>query len=206
MLFPGVPRPLRLAALLLCPALWAQLPYDPLTPEETAQAESVLLADAAVKQRLANETKFRILYIVRHEFDKSEEAPPRRADVLGYLYTTDDTLSAVVRLGPDPLVEALSVFKSPKPAFNRDEVTEATRLALADPGVRAGLKAAGIAQEAQSKLRVLSWPVEEASKNDPCARHRCVALAFHTATGPVNLRPIVDLSAQRVSLSKEKLP
>jgi Cu2+-containing amine oxidase len=182
--------------------LLAQLPYDPLTDTEAESARETLLSDPAVKQYLANDERYRILYIQRHELeDKSEDLKAaRRADILLYTYTKDESLSAVVRLGEKPKVEAMRFLKSEQPAWTREELDEATNLALADGAVQAKLKAAGITGGAKESLSIFHVPAELAGKEDPCAKHRCVALLFQTGGAVVNLHPVVDLSARKVRL------
>jgi Cu2+-containing amine oxidase len=184
---------------IVSPMLRAQLPLDPLTPGEQERARTVLLSNADVQQNLANTARYRIMHIVRHEEDKAiQGTAERRADVLLYNYTTDQAVSAVVRLGDTPQVDAMQILNNVEPPVTPEEVAEAKQLALADPGVQARLRAAGLTEDATKSLIVLDLPAAALDQGDACSTHRCVALFFVKPGVILNVNPVVDLSAQRV--------
>ncbi len=201
--FPGTRyKGLCFVAMLLAigiapSSLWAQAPLDPLTPNEKALATKVLLGDAKLQQYMGQSPRYRIVNIERHEEDKARPMAERRADVVIYKYTTDEAISAVVNLGSSPRVDAIVVTRDLPPALSPEEVEEAKRLAVADPGVQGRLSAAGIAEQSFIITHLLARAVQ---RDAACSTHRCVMLFFNTRDAALEINPVVDLSAQRVAL------
>jgi Cu2+-containing amine oxidase len=190
-----------LLAISVAPSLlWAQASLDPLTSAEKEQATEILLGDARVGQYMGVRPRYRIVNIERHEEDKGMDTTGgRRADVIIYNYTTDETISAVINLGPNPQVDAIKVTKDLPPALSPEEVEEAKRLALADPAIQAKLGAAGISEKSLLITHLLASAVQ---KNDACSTHRCLMLFFNTPDAVLDIKAVVDLSAQRVRLQQ----
>jgi Cu2+-containing amine oxidase len=170
---------------------------QPLTAAERNQAITVLQSDERASTRLARNQRVRTVFVERREDDKDAPTGQRRADVVFYNYDTNETISAVVTLGPRPQVEHLTVTPNPPPGLSTQEVQEAQQLALTHPTVQARLQTAGLAGR-ESELFITHMGVQAAAPSDPCSTHRCVVLFFNTRNAVLNIEPIVDLTTGEV--------
>lgn len=197
--YRGISLLLALLAMgVLASPVMAQRPLDPLTPREIELAKSVLLGDRRANQYLGGNSRYHFVNIERHEEDKSVAGTAeRRADVVLYNYTKDETVSAVVRVGTSPRVDAMQIIRDRSPGLSPEEVEEAKQLALADPGVQMKLTAAGISEIANGSLIITYLFAQASDKADACSTHRCVLLYFNTREVAL-LSVVVDLSARRV--------
>jgi hypothetical protein len=139
------------------------------------------------------------VFVERREDDKHAPTGHRRADVVLYNYDTNETVSAVVTLGPRPRVEHLTVTQGQPPGLSTQEVEEAKQLALAHPPVQARLQAAGLAGR-ERDLIITHLHAQGAAPGDPCATHRCVRLFFNTHEAVLDIEPIVDLTTGDVEV------
>jgi Cu2+-containing amine oxidase len=177
---------------------------QPLTAAEIQQATAVLQRDDRAHALLVSDQRVRTVFIERREDDKDVDtgqprADRRRADVVLYNYDTDETISAVVTLGPGPRVEHLAVTPGQPAALGSQEVEEARQLALADPTVQAGLRAAGLLGR-ESEFIITGLRFQPAVLDEPCSTHRCVVLFFNTRDSVLGIEPIVDLTTREVQV------
>jgi Cu2+-containing amine oxidase len=187
---------LALLGILFLPAR-AQLPLDPLTPVEKEQAVNILLRDSRVQENLRADVRYRVVNVERHEEDKAVGfLGGRRADVVIYNYKTDETISAVVRLGNTAGVAALVITRDLPPALSKEEVDEGKRLALADATVQEKLREAGV--DDTSSLIITHLLAQALNLEEACSSHRCIQFFFNTEEGALSVQPIADLSAERV--------
>jgi Cu2+-containing amine oxidase len=137
--------------------------------------------------------------VERHEEAKGTSAGERRADVVLYNYDTNETLSAVVTLGPRQRVEELRVAPDQAPGLGVQEVEEAEQLALANPIVQAELRAAGLTGREQ-ELHIAHIMAQAVSPDDPCSTDRCVVLFFSTPDFTLDIEPVVNLTTGQVEI------
>ncbi|MGH9198843.1 MAG: hypothetical protein ACRD1T_24335 [Acidimicrobiia bacterium] len=188
---------LAFLAIGLCsaPAL-AQQPFDPLSSSEIELAKGVLLNDLRVRQSLGSNPRYVIINVERHNEDKSLVTGRRRADVMLYNYTTDETTTAVVNLAGTPAIDAIRVTKDMPPPLGAEEVETATQLALANSAVQSRLQSAGVAgSDPQLIVTHLFGRTDDTS--DPCSKNRCVLLFFNTESAFL-FSAAVDLTERRV--------
>jgi len=192
--------PLLVGMGSLCSPVMAQRPFDPLASSEIELARAILLSDARVKASLGETARYRIVNVERHEEAKAVAVTaPRRADVVLYNYTKDQTISAVVRLAGNPQVDDLTITTEYPPALSPEELEEARQLALADPAVQAKLQLAGVSDTGADSLIVTHLYGRAIDGQDACFTHRCIALFFNTKEALL-FTATVDLSAQRVQV------
>jgi Cu2+-containing amine oxidase len=177
---------------------------QPLTAAEIQQATTILQRDDRAYALLASDQRVRTVFVERREDDKDMDtgqprADRRRADVVLYNYDTDETISAVVTLGPAPRVEHLVVTAGQPAALGSQEVEEARRVALADATVQAAIKAAGLLGR-DSELIVTGLRYQPAVSDEICSTHRCVVLFFNTRDSVLGIEPIVDLTTREVQV------
>src|SRR6185295_14296441 len=111
----------------------AQQAFDPLNLQEIALAKSALLGNVTVRQSLGSQPYYTIINVERHNEPKGSASPGRRADVILYNYTTNETISAVVSVAGNPRIDALRVTKEPPPPLGPDETEAAKQMAFASP-------------------------------------------------------------------------
>lgn len=153
--------------------------------------------DARINQKIHG-NRYRILNIERHENSKQATTAVRAANATLYNYTTDETISAVVRLGSNPAVEAIAVTRNLQPSLSDEELLEAKQLAIADPIVQSQLRNSGSSGNSTESLTVTHLLAHSENANDACSTHRCIILFFNTAKAVLPVTPVVDLSAQKV--------
>jgi len=191
------------------------LPLDPLTAQERESATALARADARVHELLGS-GRSRQIYVdfiaakPARETYGSDQPPHRYADVLFYRYDGDLGVRALVDLQARAVTDVARVNGESVP-INGEEIAEAGRLALADPGVArlfgGKIPAFRVATRPATKQETNDNRIEGlrtlgASPNDPCYRHRCIALFFRTNNRYVYLnRVVVDLTSQRVTVS-----
>jgi Cu2+-containing amine oxidase len=174
---------------------------QPLTAREVRQALTALQSDRMAPMALARGQRIQTVSVERHEEDKNAPPGQRRADVVLYNYDTDETLTAVVALGPRSVVEELEVVPGQPPALAPQEVERAQQLALADPVVQAELRAAGL-DGRESELFITHLLAHPAEPSDPCWSHRCVMLFLNTPDAVLPIEPIVDLTIGEVEVQQ----
>lgn len=184
-----------LAIGLLPSAVRGQQAFDPLNVQEIALARSVLLTSATVRQSLGGNPYYAIVNVERHIESKGAPAG-RRADVILYNYTTNETISAVVSLAAPPRVDALRVTRDLPPPLGAEEADAAKQLALADAAVRTRLQTAGVAASDPALIVTHLFGRAEDTR-DPCSTNRCVVLFFNTRTAFL-FSAAVDLTERRV--------
>jgi Cu2+-containing amine oxidase len=172
---------------------------QPLSAAETRQATSILQGDERARTRLASGQRVRTVYIERRVEDKGAPRGQRRADVVLYNYDTNETISAVVALGPRQRIEQLTVTRGQPLGLGTQEVEEAQQLALAHPAVQAELRAAGLAGR-ESELIITSMRIQTVAPGDPCSSDRCVTLFFNTRDAVLDIQPVVNLTTGEVEV------
>ena len=201
---------------LFAPSLGAQpdrpLPLDPLTPRERALADTVVRADARVREFLAG-GQSRLINIdfisVKLAGDSAiqDNVPSRRtAEALLYRYDLNQGLRVLVDVGRRTIIEVARVPGESVP-INGDEVEQAARLALRDPQVvrlfggrvPAFRVPSSPAMLAGDQPRIEGLRTIGATRDDPCYRRRCIVLFFFVDNQYVQVnRVFVDLNSQRV--------
>jgi len=171
--------------------------HQPLNAAEIDTATSTLERDDRARTRLAKGQRVQTVLVERHEEDKDAPAGQRHAGVVKYNYDTNETISAVVTLGPGPQVEQLTVTKGQPPGLGPQEVEEARLLALAHPTVQAELRAAGLRE---SDLVITHMQVPPAAPGDRCSTDRCVVLFFNTRAAALGIEPTVNLTTREVNI------
>ena len=116
-----------------------------------------------------------------------------------YNYDTNETISAVVTLGPRPAVEELTVVPDQPLGLGIEEVEEARQLALAHPTVQEALRASGLT-ERDRELVVTHIRVQTDAPDDPCSTDRCIVLFFNTQDGVLDIEPVVNLTTGEVEV------
>jgi len=206
------------------------LPADPLSVAEVARASDLALQHPDV-QRVVAKTRYRIIFEQRRLEEKPklrQEKPPRRADVVMYVYSTgggsansaalapkpvDRTVHVVVDIAKDHVSE-VRVLESVPPPVHPDEQQEALQIALRDPRV---LKRLGLEGVAPDKIRSSAGLYQPASEiegvdpkaapptpaNQPCLRNRCLRVFLQGDRGPLSFLPLVNLSRQVVDRIEE---
>jgi len=175
----------------------AQQPFDPLSVSEIELAKAMFLSDARVKEHLADNARYRIVTVERHDEHKSEVGRRlRRADVVLYNYTKNETISAIVRVAGTGQVDALRVGTGSQPTLSSEETDEAQQLALAQPAVQSKLRSAGV-NDATKGLIITHLAGRALDQPDACATDRCVTLFFNT-TDALLFIAVVDLTTQHV--------
>ena len=174
----------------------AQQAFDPLNIQEIALAKSALLGSATVRQSLGSQPYYTIINVERHNEPKGVAPPGRRADVMLYNYTTNETITAVVSVAGSPRIDALRVTKEPPPPLGADETEAAKQMAFANPAVQTRLRDAGVAASDPSLIVTHLFGRTEDTR-DPCAKNRCVVLFFNTPA-KFPFPAVVDLTERRV--------
>jgi hypothetical protein len=192
-------KPVALTCLaigLSSPAL-AQQALDPLNLQEIAIAKSALLGSVTVRQSLGSQPYYTIINVERHNEPKGTTSSGRRADVILYNYTTNETISAVVSVaGGSPRIDAMRVTKDPPPPLGADETEAARQMALANPAVQTRLLGAGVAASDPSLIVTHLFGRTDDTR-DPCAKNRCVLLFFNTPAQFL-FPAVVDLTERKV--------
>jgi Cu2+-containing amine oxidase len=186
-------------------------PLDPLTPAEIELAGQVASADRRVKaaigggkQRLV-QVQFLALKPAGVSADPERLQIGRHAAVLFYRYDGDQGIHVVVDLEKKAVVSVTRIEGRAVP-LSPEEVSEAFALAARNERVRALLgsrlnefKVANLAAGERPQNRVEGLRIVATSPRDPCYRHRCIDLLFHTSDGYIVGNTVtVDLTAQTV--------
>jgi hypothetical protein len=187
-----------LAVGLSSSASFAQQPFDPLNAREIDIAKGALLTSVTVQQSLGSQPYYTIINVERHNEPKGTTAGGRRADVILFNYTTNETISAVVNLAGTPRIDALRVTKEPPPPLGTEETEAAKQMAFANPAVQARLQVAGVAASDPSLIVTHLFGRAEDTR-DVCSRNRCVVLFFNTAARFL-FPAVVDLTARNVRI------
>jgi hypothetical protein len=173
--------------------------FRPLTAREIRQAVSALRRDEEASERLPGNQRVRTVSVERHEEDKGAPTDQLRADVILYNYDTNETIAAVVTLGPSPVVEQLMVTPDQAPGLGAEEVEEARQLALAHPTVQAQLRADDLTGR-ERELMITHIRVQTEAPDDPCSTDRCVVLFFNTPDAVLDIEPVVNLTTGEVGI------
>ena len=179
-------------------------PLDPLTPAEVELAQQLARADSQVR-RLIGDRRNVIggISFVALKLEPQDTAAPvreptpvRSAMVSFYVYDGDFGVRAFVDLARRAVRSVDLVEEEPIPMAPQ-EIAAATRLALADSGLR---KRLGPRPEA---LRVEWLGVRAVDDKDPCYHRRCVQLLFRRGRAFL-ARPIVtvDLTGGTVRMEE----
>jgi hypothetical protein len=171
---------------------------QPLTAAEIQQATTALESDTRARKSLAGSQRVRTIVVERAEEDKDARTGQRHAQLVLYNYDTNETIAAVVTLGPSPGIKHLTVTRGQPLGVGTEEAEEATRLALAHPTVQARLQAAGLAGR-ESEL-IITHLLAQPPAPDACATHRCVMLFFNTPDAVLDIEPVVDLTTGEVEV------
>ena len=189
------------------------LPLDPLTPGERALTDTIVRADARVREFLAGGPSRQInvdFIAVKTPRDSAmrDEVPSRRtAEALLYRYDTNQGILVLVDIGRRAVTDIARV-PGESVGINSDEVAQAARLALADrrvvrlfgdrmPAFKVASGPATLAESDQPRIEGLR--TIGATPEDPCYRRRCVVLFFRINNRYVQMnRVVVDLISQRV--------
>lgn len=189
------------------------LPLDPLTAGERALTDTIVRADAKVREFLAGgpSRQINVAFIaVKTPGDPAtpDEVPSRRtAEALLYRYDTNQGILVLVDIGRRAVTGIARVPGEAVP-INSDEVAQAARLALADrrvvrlfgdrmPAFKVATGPATLAESDQPRIEGLR--TIGATPEDPCYRRRCVVLFFRINNRYVQMnRVVVDLISQRV--------
>jgi hypothetical protein len=189
------------------------LPLDPLTAEERALTDTIVRADAKVREFLAG-GRSRLINVdfiaVKTPRDSStrDEVPSRRtAEALLYRYDTNQGIRVLVDIGRRAVMDIARIPGESVP-INSDEVAQAAKIALADrrvvqlfggrmPGFRVATGPATLEESDQPRIEGLR--TIGVTPEDPCYRRRCVVLFFRVNNRYVQMnRVFVDLISQRV--------
>lgn len=186
-------------------------PLDPLTNEETRVAAQVASADPKVKAALGSGRQ----RLIQVEFFAQKPAQEvdnpdrleigRHASVLFYRYTGDQGIHVVVDLRQRAVVSITRLEGRAVP-LGVEEIGEAFNLAARNERVRSllgseisGYRVANLAEGDRPENRVEGLRVVATSPKDPCYRHRCIYLLFHSREGYLAGTTVnVDLTAQTV--------
>jgi len=186
-------------------------PLDPLTNEETRVAAQVASADPKVKAALGSGRQ----RLIQVEFFAQKPAQAvgdpdrleigRHASVLFYRYTGDQGIHVVVDLRQRAVVSITRLEGRAVP-LGVEEIGEAFNLAARNERVRSllgseisGYRVANLAEGDRPENRVEGLRVVATSPKDPCYRHRCIYLLFHSREGYLAGTTVnVDLTAQTV--------
>jgi hypothetical protein len=179
-------------------AVLAQQPFDPLSTREIDMAKGTLLASLTVRQSLGARPYYTIINVERHIEPKGVTAAGRRADVMLFNYTTNETISAVVSVAGSPRIDALRVTKDPPPPLGVEETDAARQMAFANGAVQARLQGAGVAASDPSLIVTHLFGRAEDTR-DVCSRNRCVVLFFNTRAQFL-FPAVVDLTERTVRI------
>jgi hypothetical protein len=191
------------------------LPLDPLTNQERVIADSVVRADARVREMVGGGRTRPIhldfISVKPRAGEVSRDGLPasRHAEVLIYNYDRNQGILALVDITARRVVDVARIPGQSVP-INADEVAVAARMALTDPRVArlfgdqmpAFRVATGPSTLAdQDSPRIEGIRIVGGAPNDPCTLHRCIALFFRVNNRYVQLnRVVVDLTAQQVMI------
>jgi Cu2+-containing amine oxidase len=209
--------PLSIAVLCLATAATSGFqdkpyqPLDPLTPQEMETAAQVASADQRVKSTLAGgrqkliRVQFLALKPAKSVADDERIQIGRHAEVLFYRYEGDEGVHVIVDLEKKAVIAVKKIEGRAVP-LSSAEVNDAFQLAARNERVRALVgarmnlfKVANLEAGERPEDRVEGLRVVATSRRDPCYRHRCVDLLFHTSEGYLaGIAVTVDLTAQTV--------
>ena len=215
---------LPIAFLLVFPALGTAqptprppLPLDPITRQETGEAQRIALADAKLRETLGTEPRLVYALSIAPKLRPEDDEPRgRHADLL-YIRTDNQAgVRVLVDLVGKRVVQFERVVASSVP-LGRNDVAEALRIATADAGAQ---KLVGARLQ---EFRVLEGPLTRETANgnyveglrhtgagpeDPCSRHRCVYLIFNSGGRMLHRdqQIVVDLNDRRVRISQQTEP
>lgn len=186
-------------------------PLDPLTSEEIETAKQIAGADQKVKTTLGSgrQRLIQVEFVAMKPtgtYDDPERLQiGRHASVLFYRYEGDQGFHVVVDLRRKAVVSVTKLEGRAVP-LAPDEIGEAFELAARNERVRS-LLGAGISEYRVADLtkgerpetRVEGLRVIATTPRDPCYRHRCIHLLFHSREGYLAGTTVtVDLTAQSV--------
>ena len=190
-------------------------PLDPLTDEEIRVAEQVASSEPKVKAALGSGRQ----RLIQVEFfaqkptqavdDPERLEIGRHARVLFYRYADDQGIHVVVDLQRRAVVSVTRIEGRSVP-LSAQEIAEAFNLAAKNERVRSllgedisGYRVANLAEGDRPERRVEGLRVIGTSTKDPCYRHRCIYLLFHSREGYlVGTTVNVDLTAQTVRVER----
>ncbi len=172
-------------------------PLDPLD-------RRVKAAIGSGRQRLV-QVQFLALKPARVSADPERLQIGRHAAVLFYRYDGDQGIHVVVDLEKRAVVSVTRIEGRAVP-LSTEEISEAFALAARNDRVRALLgsrlnefKVANLAAGERPQNRVEGLRIVATFPRDPCYRHRCIDLLFHTSDGYIAGNTVtVDLTAQTV--------
>ncbi|EPH41487.1 hypothetical protein STRAU_5454 [Streptomyces aurantiacus JA 4570] len=188
---------------------------DPLTDAETERAEKIALNSTGSLRSSARDVEGdrgpqRLsTNLGENEGDESAADEARRADIIYYDYEKDTVITKTVNLESGK-VESTTSSRNVQPPANKEELSEAARLLIADEhgkGLKEDYKkATGKALTGPGDLDLSGFIFRgETRKHVPsdlkeCGAHRCVQVVAKVKNGPwIDTRAFaVDLSARRV--------
>ncbi len=189
---------------------------DPLSPAERREAERIAASDTKTRELLGT-GKQRLVYVEfvsvkPQDVEPSSKEPKdigRHAEVVYYRFDGDRGVRALVDLRRRAVVDVAELDGDVVP-LTRDDVSEALRLAIADPELRRVLGATArtytVASSGDSRAEgqhvVRGLLIHATLDSDPCWKRRCVQLLFHSGDAYLTNNVVVDLTQERVRAEK----
>jgi Cu2+-containing amine oxidase len=200
------------------------LPLDPLTEQETHEAEQVALADSRVQELLGKGRRKTVsvdLTAIKPSQEGVQAAAAGRSIPMGrfavvvfFRYEGEVGVRAVVDLTRRTVTEVARLSGDQVP-MNADDLAEAWQLARRDEEVRRALGAEAERYEVErtppkagataAAFVVRALRVRGTEEKDPCFRDRCLQLFFSRGNKYL-MQPtvIVDLSSQKVYIQRRE--
>jgi Cu2+-containing amine oxidase len=207
-LAPSAPGPNARVAriLLLVVTIWPGVafaqqpePLDPLTQEESREAERLARADQRVRDLLGPGGRLNYLEFLALKSTTESDQPRRHAEVMLLRDDSRYGVRAIVQLGTGAAVVSVQRVEESNVPMTDIELQSASRLANENAQVRSVL-GAQLAQLQVEGLRVFTN-----DKRDPCFAQRCVRLLYRQGSDylsdPV---VIVNLSKPTVLVERRK--
>lgn len=194
------------------------LPLDPLTPAERKLAEQIAREDSKVRELLGNRSQLISIALLFLKPEGEQVAVPtkpvaidRHAEVL-FRREDEAGVRAVVNLSKRSLVTADRITSMELP-LTPEDISQAAKLALADPELRSALgeeiKSYAAAAESPGtraeQYAITGLRLFSKGEDDPCTKHRCVQLMFRRGRDYLADTTVwVDLTEHHVYVERGK--
>jgi Cu2+-containing amine oxidase len=164
----------------------------PLTDAEVQRAATI--ATGELRKRNVADAR---TYFVHAELLRDKAAPSRRAMVVHYRYAGDQTITSIVDLGAQRVLD-VRVAEHVGAPLSREEFDQAREMAMADPNVARAL--------GENRGRVTIEPLLlRAPEGDPMFGHRVVRLLFRIDRDYLSAPVVhVDLTERKVLIESPR--